>query len=230
MIATPPVEPVAAPWRRRPLDDVLADARATFDIPRGRPTILAVDGRQGSGKTTIANQLAALVPGTVIVHSDDVAWWEAFFDWAHLMANGILEPLQHGVDVDYRPHAWEARDREGSIMVPAKAPLVVIEGVGVSRRSLVPMFDGAFWVQSDHSEARRRGLERDGGSQADIDFWDEWVHEEELFLADGRPWERALAILCGTPHLADVDFDPTTEVLIGRAPPALTTERVGPGP
>jgi len=217
VITTPPVEPVAAPWRPRALDDVLADVRATFDAPRGHPTILAVDGRQGSGKTTVANRLAALIPGTVIIHSDDVAWWEAFFAWDHLVASGILEPLQRGEDIDYRPPAWEARDRKGSILVPAKAPLVVIEGVGVSRRSLVPLLDGAFWVQSDQSEARRRGLERDGGSQADIDFWDEWAHEEEPFLADDRPWERALAILCGTPHLANVDFDPATEVLVGRS-------------
>lgn len=32
-------------------------------------------------------------------------------------------------------------------------------------------------------------------------FWDEWEAEESPFLAADRPWERADAILCGTPEL-----------------------------
>ncbi len=216
MITPPPIEPVAEPWRVRALRDVLADVLAAIEPPHGRPVILAVDGRSASGKTTIAKRLAALVPGAVIVHSDDVAWWESFFGWDELMAEGILRPLHRGEDVSYRPPAWEARDREGAIEVPCHVPLVLVEGVGVSRRSLAPLLDGAFWVQSDLAEARRRGIQRDGGTSADTVFWDEWSREEMPFLADDRPWERALAILCGTPNLTDVAFEPTTEVLIGR--------------
>ena len=211
------MEPVAEPWQPHALHKVFSDLTTSLGWPQGRPLILAVDGRQGGGKTTIASRMAALVPASTIVHSDDVAWWESFFGWDHLMASGILEPLRRGEDVDYRPPAWEARGRGGSIVVPVSAPLVVVDGVGTSRRSLVPFIDAAVWVQSDFAEANRRGLARDGEEQSAIELWWEWDREEQPFLADDRPWERADVILCGTPDLTGVAFETETEVLVGRS-------------
>lgn len=216
-IATPFGEPVAGPWTALPLTELLADVRTALATPVDQPLILAVDGRSASGKTTIAKQLAALVTGSAVVHSDDIAWWESFFGWDHLMASGILEPLRRGEDVRYRPPAWDVRHRTGAIEVPATAALVIIEGVGVSRRSLAPLIDGALWVQSDMHEARRRGIERDGETHADIDFWEAWDREEMAFLTTDRPWERALAVLCGTPSLVGVAIEHQSQVLVGRS-------------
>jgi hypothetical protein len=157
------------------------------------------------------------VPGAVVVHTDDVAWWESFFDWDHLMAGGILEPVRRGHAASYRPPAWEQRDREGAIEVPAGTPLLIVDGVGSSRRSLSPLIDVALWVQSDYAAATRRGIARDGGSPADVAFWHEWAAQENPFLAADRPWERAVAVVCGTPDLVDVAHDPMTDVLRGRS-------------
>ena len=195
---------------------VLAAALHDAGPHDGRPAIIAVDGRSASGKTTLASRFAALYEDAALVHSDDVAWWESFFDWDHLMASGILEPLHRGRAVDYRPPAWDRRGREGSIVVAADASLVVVEGVGVSRRSLRRFYDCAFWVQADLDESRRRGIARDGGSQQDIDFWNEWDREEVPFFRADQPWGRARAILCGTPKLAGVTFDAEREVLVGQ--------------
>ena len=107
--------------------------------------------------------------------------------------------------------------RDGSIVVPSSAPLVIIEGVGVSRRSLGPLIDAAVWVQSDWDEANRRGIARDGGGQAETDFWWEWDAEEQPFLADDRPWQRADVVICGTPAVTEIDHDPETELLVGRS-------------
>ena len=177
--------------------------------------LVAVDGRQGGGKTTVAARLAEFVPLSVTVHTDDVAWWESFFGWDELMAEGILEPLRRGQDVDYRPPAWALRAREGSIVVPATAPLVIIEGVGSSRRSLAPQLDASVWVQSDWDEANRRGIARDGGGHAATDFWWEWDAEEQPFLAEDRPWERADIVACGTPALAGVEYDAANDLIVG---------------
>src|SRR5215510_2615211 len=49
-----PGEPFAGPWRVTPIRDLV---RLVFDTDRardGRPWILAVDGRSGSGKSTVA--------------------------------------------------------------------------------------------------------------------------------------------------------------------------------
>jgi hypothetical protein len=129
--------------------------------------------------------------------------------------SGVLEPARRGDEVRFRPPAWDARDRPGAIEVPARAPLVVVEGVGASRRALAAYLDAAIWVQSDLREARRRGIERDGGDKSAADFWEEWDREEVPFLAADRPWERADVVVCGTPELTGVVHDPAAEVVVG---------------
>jgi hypothetical protein len=217
VITTPAGEPVAAPWTVRPLPAVVADLLTLVGAPAARPAVLAVDGRSGAGKSTFAARVAAAAPGAVVVHTDDVAWWESFFGWDDLMAAGILEPARRGEAVRFRPPAWGARGRDGAIEVPCGARLLVVEGDGSSRRSLSPLLDGAVWVQSDVAEARRRGVERDGADRAAEDFWDEWDREEVPFFAADRPWERADLVVCGTPRLAGQPLDPASEVLVGRS-------------
>ena len=194
-------EPAAGPWRVVPAVEVLALL--------GRPRLLAVDGRSGGGKTTVAHRLAAAVPDAAVLHTDDVAWYHAFFDWADLMRDGILTPLHAGQDVAYRPPAWDERGRDGAITASAASPLVIVEGVGIGRRELAGHFDALLWVQTGEDAARRRGLARDGADEAD--FWAEWQAAEDPFQAEQRPWERAGLIVCGAP---DLPHDPLTELVV----------------
>ena len=64
-------------------------------------------------------------------------------------------------------------------------------------------------------EANRRGIARDGGGHAATDFWWEWDAEEQPFLAEDRPWERADIVACGTPALAGVEYDAANELIVG---------------
>ncbi|MFC6239619.1 uridine kinase family protein [Longivirga aurantiaca] len=205
MITLPEVETVQGTWAVR---DVRLVVRRLLDAagdPGLRPVLVAVDGRSGSGKSTIAGRIAALVPGSVVVHTDDVAWEESFFDWDALMAAHVLAPAREGAAVTYRPPAWDRLGRSGAIEVPAGSTLVLVEGVGAGRASLADHYDATVWVLSDEDERRRRGVERDVvlGRTPDeaADFWDRWQSEEYPFLADDRPWERATVVSCGTPGL-----------------------------
>lgn len=216
-MTTHAVEPLAAPWTARPFAQVVAQLVRSLPVSGHGPAVLAVDGRSAGGKSSFAARLAAAVPGTAVVHTDDIAWWESFFGWDHLLAEGVLAPARRGEAVAFRPPAWEERARDGAVVVPAGARLVVVEGVGASRRSLLPLVDAAVWVQSDVVEARRRGLVRDGDDAEAERFWDEWESQERPFLAEDRPWERAVAVVCGTPELTGVAFDPVAEVLVGRS-------------
>jgi len=212
-----PGEPPAGPWRVEPvavLVDLLADAAG----PVGdRPRVVAVDGRSGSGKSTLADQLQAAVPSSSVVHTDDVAWHHAFFDWADLLASGVLEPVRRGDAIAYRPPGWVAKGRPGAVTVAAGLDLVVVEGVGAGRRELADLVDAVVWVQADFAEAERRGIERDvaaGRSRAEAtSFWHEWMAEELPFLARQRPWERADLVVAGSPS------DIGSPVDIGGGPP-----------
>ena len=196
-------EPRFGPWRARRIDDLLDKL--------GRPHVLAVDGRGGGGKTVAAERIAARVPGAAVVHTDDIAWKHAMFDWAELMAEGVLRPVRRGEAVAFRPPAWDAHERPGAVVVPAGCPLVVVEGVGIGRRDLAPFFDGLLWVQTDRAVAWARGLARDGGDAEQEAFWDEWQAEERPFLAADRPWERADVVVDGAPA---VPYDPVTQLVV----------------
>jgi len=214
-----PGEPAAGPWRVERLD-VFARSLAGAGAGRtSRPVVVAVDGRGGGGKTTLAERLCRLLPAAAVVHTDDVAWWHSRFGWDDLMIAGVLEPLHAGRGVRYRPPAWDARGRPGHIEVPAAARVVLIEGVGASRRSLADRLDVAVWVQSDYGEAKRRGIDRDMRTRGlDVSLalreWDEWEAEEVPFLLDDRPWERADVIAASAPVLA---HDPAAEVPLAPA-------------
>jgi len=172
-------------------------------VPGDRPRVVAVDGRGGSGKTTLAARLAGAVARSSVVHTDDVAWHHSFFDWTELMADGILRPARDGRAVSYRPRAWGDRGRLGAIEVPAGTQWLFIEGVGAGRRELAGLLDAILWVQSDVEAAEQRGIARDveQGVNGDHDqatlFWHEWQAEELPFVRDQRPWERADAVVAG---------------------------------
>lgn len=209
-----PGEPSAFPWRATPIRDVL---HRIFDADRKRhhrPWIVALDGRSGSGKSTLANLLHQSVSSSEIVHTDDVAWHQSFFDWSDLLVENILKPLREGKSVSYQPPGWQKHGRPGTIEVAAGVDLVVVEGVGASRTEVMPFIDSSLWIQSDLDEAERRGIARDGGTEAARNFWHEWIAEEFEFLERQRPWERATVIVNGTPIQP---YDRNTEILVSQA-------------
>ncbi len=204
----------AGPWRVVPVAQLVRMLRPPGGAPAGRPWILAVDGRSGSGKTTLADRIRGVVAASNVVHTDDVAWSQAMFDWADLLVGGVLEPVRRGEAVSYRPPAWRERNRAGAIEVPQGCELVIVEGAGAARHELMGLVDAVVWVQSDMAEAERRGIERDGGDQAAVSFWHLWMAEELPFMARQQPWARANVIVAGTPS---VPHDPANEVVIAEA-------------
>jgi hypothetical protein len=137
------------------------------------------------------------MPGTWVVHTDDIAWWHSRFGWDDLLVDGVIAPLQRGEAVDYRPPAWDARRRPGSITVPAEASLVAIEGVGSGRRSLVEYIDSVIWVHADRDIAERRDRDRIQAGEIDQAGYEGWMSEEVPFQATERTWERADLIVSG---------------------------------
>lgn len=93
-----------------------------------RPLVLALDGRCGSGKTTLANALAAQFPGCTLLRTDDFYLPPARRspDWAHTpcanmdltrLRDEALRPAYAGQPVAYRAYSC----REGAYLPPAQA-------------------------------------------------------------------------------------------------------------
>ncbi len=214
-----PQEPLVQSWVTSSISELL-DAPLQGRRRTDRPLVVAIDGRGASGKSTLAAALHAAAARSGVVHTDDVAWHEPFFAWDRLLLEGVLEPLQQGHGVDFRPPAWAYKGRAGSIRVTSGLDLVIVEGTGSGHRTFADLTDVLIWVQSDPVVATRRGIERDvaagvNGDRAQAEaFWHDWTRAEVEFFQEQRPWDQADIVVDGTPQTPA----PLTELQVARGP------------
>jgi hypothetical protein len=145
------------------------------------------------------------------VHTDDIAWNHACFDWGDLMVENILRPLHRGEGVEFRPPAWIEHDRPGAIRVPAGADVVWVEGTGIIREEFAPWIDASIWLQGDLDEQERWLVARDGDSAAQRHHIAGWLAEELPLMLREQPWQKATIVVAGTPEL---DHDPDAQIVV----------------
>ena len=197
-----PEEPAVTQWQVSATDDLVAHLLSLVGTPQGRPAIIAVDGRGGSGKTTLTTVLAAAVPGAQAFHLDDLIWNEPLYDWDQLYVDTLTQ-LRRAGSLDLVPDKWREHGREGSIRIPAGSPLVLVEGTGAGLAAVRSLIDAHVWVQTGDDVAERRGIKRDiaegvnGDAEESVRFWHWWMAGERLFFAKDRPWQRADVIVSG---------------------------------
>lgn len=147
---------------------------------------MAVDGHAGSGKSTFATRLAGALDGAPVVHLDDLATHDELFAWTGRFREQVLEPLSDGRPARHRVYDWARQEFAGEREV-RPAPVVLVEGVGATRRALRPWLACSLWMDLSERESWERGLRRDGPELAA--FWAEWrCAERRHFAADpSRP-------------------------------------------
>ena len=197
-----PEEPAVPQWRVSATDELVAHLLSLVGTPQGRPAIIAVDGRGGSGKTTLTAALTAAVPGAQAFHLDDLIWNEPLYDWDQLYVDTLTQ-LREAGSLDLVPDKWREHGREGSIRIPAGSPLVIVEGTGAGLAAVGSLIDAHVWVQTGDDVAESRGIKRDiaegvnGDAEESVRFWHWWMAGERLFFAKDRPWQRADVIVSG---------------------------------
>ncbi len=165
------------------------------DPTLGGGRLICLDGAAGSGKTTWAAAIAALAPGSAVVHMDDL-----FPGWSGLprvdeQLDGLLTPLAEGRPGTYRRYDWLAGEF-AEIVTVEPVPLLLVEGVGSGASRFGALQTVLLWVEAPHDLRRQRGIERDGDAFAP--HWEQWaVDEAELFAREDTR-ERADVVLDGT--------------------------------
>ena len=163
---------------------------ASQAMQAGKPVLLAVDGRCGSGKTGLA-LLMQQVLGAQVVHMDDfflppdrrAADWETQpagnMDLARL-AREVLDPLRAGQAAVYRPFSCQS-GQLGDQTTLRPAPLTVIEGSYSLHPSLAARYDlGLFLTCPPETQADRLRA-REGAHFAAFEA--RWIPFEERYFA-----------------------------------------------
>ena len=154
----------------------------------GAGRLLCIDGPSGSGKTTLAAAVAALAPGSQVVHMDDLyEGWDGL-PTVDAQLGGLLRPLAADRPGTYRRYDWHRAAWAEQVSVPP-GPLLVLEGVGSGSDTVADLVTLLVWVEADHAERMRRGLERDGDAFAP--HWEAWAVAEQQHFDRHRTRERA---------------------------------------
>lgn len=175
---------------------VIAAVRALVDRHVGRTVFVGVDGFGGSGKSSLADAIAAAVPRAVVVRVDDF-WGPSIkeWDWARFRAQ-VLEPLLADRPARYQIWNW-VDDVGGEWAELPPGRVVVVEGVSATRAEAGVPWDLTVWVDAPRDVRLARALERDGSAL--MHRWlRDWMPSEEAYAARERPHERVDLLVDGT--------------------------------
>lgn len=152
---------------------------ALLDLCKKSPSVIAIDGPAGAGKTTLANALRAGMTSkkVAVVHMDDLyGGWEISDGFtARLVA--LVKDFTAG-----RPHQLEIYDwhqkRFASQRTITPGDILIIEGVGSGQRALRDELNALIWVEIDDQHGLERVLMRDGYEiEEEMVRWQRLQHE-----------------------------------------------------
>jgi uridine kinase len=201
---------------------------ALIPVPQGDGPnlIIGIDGVDGSGKTTLADELAALMPTSTRVSIDGFhhvrerryrrgrsspeGFWLDSYDYERFRreviepfrcGNGTYLPVGHDVDSD-RLLTGPRRD------VP-RGRVLLIDGIFLHRPELVDAWDLSIFLDVPFAESVGRMSVRDG-LPPDPDAVENarYVGGQKLYLAECRPADRATIL---------VDYEDLDRPIIRRA-------------
>ena len=172
------------------VDDVGRQLSAT-----GASTVL-IDGRSGSGKSMLAQQLQLAWDSSVVIRLDDIyPGWDGLAWTVDHVRTALLEPRDAGRPGRWRRWDWTTGTPADWHVVEPRQRLIV-EGVGTLTAANRALADLGIWVDTPDAERMRRALLRDGDTYRP--HWDRWAAQEEDFIARYDPRSVADWILTET--------------------------------
>lgn len=203
---------------RRAFLDGLVDR--ILAIRRGHPTRVVIDGFSASGKTSLGDELAALIGarGRPVVrasidhfkrpwserHLYDRESGEGYYRNAYdydLIRTALLEPLGPGGSRVYRSSSIDPLTQERTAVDEGPAPedaVLIADGVFLLRPEVNDHWDLRLFLDLDFETVLQRGADRDqswaGSWEAAAELYrSRYIPSEQLYVAEVNP--KALADL-----------------------------------
>lgn len=164
-------------------------------VGRAEPLVVAIDGRSGVGKSTLATSVGSELNAVVIEGDDfyaggDAEFWDAStaaekaahgIDWRR--QRPVLADLRAGRRASWQPFDWEAFD--GSLaetpITADPASVIILEGAYSARPELSDLIDVRVLVVLDEQVRMTRLIERDG-EHYNADWDARWRSAEDHYF------------------------------------------------
>jgi uridine kinase len=158
----------------------------------GATRVVAVDGRSGAGKTSLAAALAVRLDAAVVSLEGLYGGWDGLEHGIDLLVSDVLRPLAAGQAARVPRYDWVAREwTEPLLLEPPE--VLIVEGVGSGARRAAAFESLLVWLEVPAPTRKKRALDRDGETFAP--YWDQWSAQEDQLLARERTPDRADIII-----------------------------------
>lgn len=161
------------------------------------PVLIGIEGFGGSGKTTLAKELASSLGNSYVVSIDDFivkeklyerSWDKGGFDRKRL-EDQVLLPASKGDSISYQRLIWETNTLSEHSVVP-KVEYLIVEGISCYHPDIAHYYDYKIWVDTPIEIAKQRGRARDANNE-NVQSWDLWAENDIVYKRKYYPEEAA---------------------------------------
>ncbi|MGH3329877.1 MAG: uridine kinase family protein [Nocardioidaceae bacterium] len=193
-----------SPWERRAagIADLLTWATAARPPTLGSGRLVCVDGRAGSGKSTLGRALlaAATELGSARLLEVDhmLDGWSGLATVSGRIDRELVGPLREGRAGRYQRYDWD-RERFAEWHTVEPVDTLILEGCGSGASSYRDAVTTLVWVEAPRELRLKRGIARDGEELRPQ--WLRWMDDEDAVFSRERTRERADVVVDGTGEL-----------------------------
>jgi uridine kinase len=156
----------------------------------GKTIVISIDGPAGSGKTTLAQEIADRLDEVKVIHMDDLyRGWENTLthDLSDLLVE-ILKCLENEEQVRFNPFDWSSGMLGPVVKFPAPKYLI-LEGVGSGQSAIRQKIATLIWIEVPIRIGLERVLDRDGLEIAP--YMDEFIRTQSRHFEEEDTKKRA---------------------------------------
>ena len=163
-----------------------------------RPFLIAIDGPAGSGKTSLANQLASNLKSATTIHMDDLynGWEDALTaTLTRHLEEWVLDPLTQHQSVKYQKFDW-INSEYGPTVEVSDVELLILEGVGAAQAKIRQQADLTIWIEVGAQIGLARVLNRDGAQI--LPYMLKWQERESAHFIKDQTKENCQIFIDGS--------------------------------
>lgn len=176
---------------------ILAEISKILSI-NASPILIAIDGPAGSGKTSLANQLASNLKSATTIHMDDLynGWEDALTaTLTRHLEEWVLDPLTLHQSVKYQKFDWNTGEYGPTVEV-RNVELLILEGVGAAQAKIRQQADLTIWIEVGAQIGLARVLNRDGAQI--LPYMLKWQERESAHFIKDQTKENCQIFIDGS--------------------------------